>query len=75
MKRPRLIWDDRTPACLPDWAEEELVRNRLRIVEMLELLSEWRLLGDLPGGGYNGTLKERTDAQFRLTHHIAPRFV
>jgi hypothetical protein len=31
------------------------------IQELSDLLREWRDLGDLPGGGYGGTLRQRTD--------------
>lgn len=36
MRRPRLILDDGTPASLPRWARDEIVRLRLREAELAQ---------------------------------------
>ena len=38
MSRPRLIWDNGKPTCLPTWAREEIVRSRLAIGDAVNAL-------------------------------------
>jgi hypothetical protein len=55
-------WD--RPEASPDSKQRAaLLREAAELIRQgEELLREWKLLGNLPGGGFGGTLEARTDA-------------